>query len=355
MSESGTTRPTNAYAGDARIDEAAQDWLLLFSSGNATADDRARFEGWMDADPRHQAAYEEVRALWHGIDDLRDAFARPAHEPARPGHGHIPSAAMARPRVPRPRRAHLGRRRAAWGAALTAACLVLLVAGTPELALHLKADHRTAVGEQAQVMLPDGSIVWLNTDTALAVDYDDSRRQVTLLRGEALFQAVRDPEHPFSVRARGGQATALGTVYSVRDHGPEASVMVEEGSVAVVSPAPPAELVPYDTGARALVNAGYQVRYREGSPPGPVRPVDTGAVAAWRDGFIAIRGLPLAAALAEIDRYRPGGILLLADPASGEPVTARLSIRSLDDGLEALAATHGLRVTHLTAYLAIIH
>ncbi len=352
MNESGASRPARGHADGQRPDEAAQDWLLLLSSGDATADDRARFERWVDSDPSNRAAYEEVRELWQGIDDLRDAFAPPEQGVSRRGRMQA-SGAVRRPTARR-RGARWGPPQAAWGA-VAAACLVLLAAVAPELALRLEADYRTAVGEQAQVTLPDGSIAWLNTDTALAVNYTSGRREVSLLRGEARFQVAQDPKRPFSVGAHGGRAQALGTVYSVRDHDREVTVTVAEGTVGVLSPAPPRETTAPDTGARAVVNAGEQVRYREGAPPGAVRRVDAAAVTAWRHGFIAIRGLPLAAALAEIDRYRPGEILLLADSATGEPVTARLSIRSIDNGLAALAATQGLSVTRVTDYLILVH
>ena len=75
---------------------------------------------------------------------------------------------------------------------------------------------------------------------------------------------------------------------------------------------------------------------------------------AWRDGVVAVEGLAFERALAEIDRYRPGRILLWTDGSALEPVTLRLSIAALDEGLDALAATHGLTVTRVTDYLVIL-
>ena len=69
---------------------------------------------------------------------------------------------------------------------------------------------------------------------------------------------------------------------------------------------------------------------------------------------IAIRNLPLAAALAEIGRYRPGRIVLLGNGARYTPVTARLSLSDVEGGIDALAATHGLTVTRVTDLLLIV-
>ena len=338
-----------------RIDESAQDWFFTLTSDRVTEADRARFAAWRDADPRHRAAYDELRHLWEGIDDLRDAFApqsaRTGHAPKRPRKPtEIPwPGPTTRQQAPAP----LGRRQALWGS-VAAACLTLIVIAAPEVTTWLASDHVTGVGEQARVTLPDSSVAWLNTDTAIAVDFDGDHRRIALLRGEAQFDVAKDPARPFSVLAHRGRTTALGTVISVRERGAqETTVTVSEGQVEVVSPVGAEGAVPADPAARALLTAGEQVTYREGAAPGSVRAAPAKALA-WRNGVIAIDGLPLTRALAEIDRYRPGRILLLADAARLEPVTARLSLDALDNGLEALAATQGLQVTRVTNYLVLI-
>ncbi|MGP1253560.1 MAG: FecR family protein [Kiloniellales bacterium] len=339
-----------AVSGDlGPIDEAAQAWFWLLSSGNATAADRAGFAAWQDADPRHRTAYEELCRLWADIDELREAFA------ALPG---LASAAGGRSRPAAPRSggstSRLGRGRLLWGGVAAALAIAVIVAA-PQLSLRYQADHLTAVGEQARVVLPDGSLAWLNTATALAVDYREERRAVTLLRGEAQFEVAEDAERPFDVLARAGRSTALGTVFAVRDLGSGATVTVAEGLVEVVSPASggPQSGEARSSG-RVLLPAGRQVDYREGEGPGAVRTVAHAAMTAWRDGVVAVEGLAFERALAEIDRYRPGRILLWADASALEPVTARLSLAALDEGLDALAATHGLTVTRVTDYLVIL-
>ena len=330
-----------------RIDEAARDWFLLLGSGGATEADRARFRAWRDADPRHRAAYDELSDLWADIDDLRGAFAEPGVPFRREPHGEGDGEALAAPRRGPARR----RRQAVWGG-LIAACVALLLIGGPDMATRIIADHRTGVGEQARVDLADGSVAWLNTDTAITVDYAAGRRRISLLHGEAQFEVAKDPDRPFAVLSRGGRSSALGTVFTVRDQGPDVTVTVSEGTVEVASPVAQAD-APTPASHRVL-SAGEQVRYSEGATPGPVRRVNPVSSTAWRKGIITIKDLPLADALVEIDRYRPGRIVLLASTTDLETVTARLSIRAIDNGLAALAATHGLTVTRLTDYLVLV-
>ena len=349
-------KETSGHSEHDSIDIAAQEWFLLLTTGSATAADQDHFAMWRDADPRHRAAYEELSETWESIDDLRGAFAvspvqATSHSTRETGTAQVDI--RTRNREQRPARArHSGRHRLLKSAAAAIIAAVLIM--TPELAVHIQADHVTAAGEQARALLPDGSIVWLNTNTAIAVDYDSERRTVSLLRGEAQFEVAHDTGRPFEVLARGGRSTALGTVFTVSDRGPGATVSVSEGLVEVISPAGNRDIEP-DSQNRTHLSAGRGVSYREGEAPGKSHALDIAAVTAWRDGFIVIRGLRLESALAELNRYHPGWILLQADTKHLEPVTARLSIAAIDEGLEALAAIHGLAVTRIAGHLVIVH
>lgn len=316
-----------------RISEVAQDWFILLNDDLATQDDRERFAAWLAADPHHEKAFAEIRALWNSAEPLRDAFAAPPHPAVHTETTNTHSA----------NRRH---KSALWGLA-AAACLAMAVFIGPQMAVNLQADYITGVGEQARIDLPDGSVAWLNTDTAIDVRFDESERSIALLRGEAQFDVAYDPDRPFSVLADGGRSTALGTVFSVRDFGGRIRTSVSEGRVMVASPINAAR-------NRVELTPGEAVFYQRGNKPGPVHQIGADNMAAWRHGLIHIKTMPLKDALAEIDRYHPGRIVLMADADDLQPVTARLFIDALDEGVDALAATNGLTVTRMTDYLIVI-
>lgn len=335
------TEPGKRHETVDEIDAAAQDWFLRLGAGDLSAEEHARFEAWRDADPRHLAAYEELRSLWADIDELEPVFAPQGRERRR----ELP------PRQRRLRPAWW--RTGSFATGLVAACLLLFVFGpaTSRLPARLLADHSTATGEQRMVSLPDGSIAWLNTDTAIDIAYTGERRRVKLLQGEALFEVRKDAARPFDVVAADGRTTAVGTAFAVKEADEGATVTVTEGIVRVTYPDTTTGLVP---GTGTLVEAGQQVSYRRGEALGVVRPLDAAAATAWRHGSIVIRGRPLAEALAEIGRYRDGRIVLIGDASRYGAVTARVALADLDGGIDAIAATHGLSVTRVTNYLMIV-
>ena len=328
------------------IEEAAQDWFLRLASEDATEAELTAFQGWCNADPRHLAAYNEIRELWLDIDDLQSVFAPPNDIQGRGD----PYAAEAHPDAQEHRSGYwvtsfLSRWESVGG--LSAACLALLFVFGAGVSIWLRADYTTSVGEQTTVTLPDGSIAYLNTDTAIALAYSSHQRQIVLLRGEAQFEVLPDPGLPFIVQALKGRTTVVGTTFTVRSWEQTVTVTVTEGTVQVSH-----------LGSQVPLQAGQQVRYGRDAPPmtlGQVELVDPTSMTAWQRGSVVINGLPLPQAIAEIDRYRPGKILLFADTNQLEPVTARLSLQAVDNGLKALAATHGLTVTPLTNYLMLVY
>jgi transmembrane sensor len=195
-------------------------------------------------------------------------------------------------------------------------------------------------------MLPDGSTAVLNTDTAIAVNFERGERHLILLKGEAWFSVRHDSAHPFRVDAGSSVAEAVGTAFSVSREHRTTTVRVTEGVVAL--------------GARGQgkpqplrLTAGTQASF-----PNPLpdpTPFDEHVDLAWRDQRLVIENKPLESALDELNRFRPGRILLMNRALAASNVSGTFTLDRLDYGLEALASSQGLHVTYLTHYLAIVH
>lgn len=308
-------------AGEGREDpvqEAAARWVARLSSSDATAGDRRAFETWLAADPAHGPAYAALEALWGKLGQVDDP----------------------RPSAEAPRRS---RRKPMGGLAGIAVSAVVVGVLAHQLGLvdRMRADVWSGVGDIRQTVLPDGSRVDLNTDTALALRFTGGERRVELLRGEAFFDVTPDPARPFVVRGGGLSARALGTRFAVRADDPRQPVEVAEGRVAVTDP-----------GGALQLSAGEAAR-REGAALTAV-PADVGRETAWRQGRLIVSGERLASVLAELGRYRRGRIVLL-DAAAGERrVTGVFDLHDTDDALTAIGATMGVRVTRVTPLLVLV-
>jgi transmembrane sensor len=318
---SGEMERPEAAPSIALSDEAI-DWLLHLSSGRATPKDRLAFLRWRGRTPAHEAAAREAESILHALGQTRQADRARRHgEP-------ISFPAMPHSRV--------GRRFLFAGAAV--ASVAALAVGLPTVwpLASLYADQATAVGERKRVVLADGSVVFLNTDTALSIDYADQDRRIVLHHGQALFEVARDPGRPFVVVADGAATRALGTIFAVRRTETCADVIVTEGAVEVR----------VGTQDAVRLEAGQRLGFGARAALGP-RTIDAEAATAWQRGKLIFNRRPLQSVVAELERYRAGRIVVLGERLKTLQITGVFDLDDPDRLLRTLEETTKAKVVHM--------
>jgi transmembrane sensor len=169
--------------------------------------------------------------------------------------------------------------------------------------------YRTTHGEQRIVQLPDGSMMHINTDSAVTVRYTQSERLASIDQGEAFFEVKPQPTRPFRVVADSLSAVAVGTQFDVYRHGAVTAVTVVVGHVAVLTGVPSRARVD----AALRVGPGEQVRVVGGTIPATATSVDLRHSVGWLHRQIAFDQQPLATVAAEFNRYVPVP-LVIDDP-----------------------------------------
>ena len=309
--------PGHAEAGDLDpIERAASEWVLRRAQG-LTAAEQADFRRWKAADARHAQVFAEMEEASRLLDGLRATATRAATRPAR---------------APVPRGRWFWTLAPYFGAVAMVAALAWGVADGARSRAAARSPYAesaaTQVGGLRKLELPDGSVVTLNTDTAVEVSYSAAERRVVLLRGEAFFSVAKDASRPFWVQAGAVAVRAVGTAFNVRLLPASVNVLVAEGDVRVVQlprtegrPEPaarPVDLVP-DLKVGQYVQVPLVVN-REPTLPPPVvsslKPRDTDSALAWREGRLEFSNTPLADVVAEFNRYNRHKIVI-ADAALG--------------------------------------
>jgi transmembrane sensor len=300
-------------------------WVTCLTSGAATEADLAALNRWRATSRAHRRAFAEANLIWDRLG--------PAAEQLLAGRRRADDA---------PRRAPWPGRRAVLGGGLAgaAAALAAIVARPP---LHLwpslaelAADYRTGTGERRHVALGDGVSIELNTQTSLAVrTTSDEGDRVELIAGEAAVVAAAKPFRPLVVIAGAGAAIANRAKFNVRHDGAAVRVVCLEGVVRVAV-----------GGAACMLEAQQQVAY---DARGLDRPssVEPSAVTAWQHGLLVFRSEPLARVIDEVNRYRPGRIIVVNEALARRRVVASFRLDRLDDVVVRIHDVFGARVTTL--------
>jgi len=111
-------------------------------------------------------------------------------------------------------------------AAASVIALFLILPATSILKPVKRAEAKNTVstnlGSKSKIQLPDGTQVWLNSDSKLTYseNFQGPFREVSLT-GEAYFDVVKDKEHPFLIHTQSIDLKVLGTAFNVRSYANE--------------------------------------------------------------------------------------------------------------------------------------
>ena len=154
--------PLSSKPVSARVLDAAIAWQLSLDSGAGSAVEREEFAKWHAADEEHARAWQQL-----GMLDQRFSVAS--------GPGRV---ALLQSRE------GIRRRVRKLGSGIASVLLVIglgLFASERYLPLdYWLADQRTATGEQRTLRLADGTLINLNTHSALDVRFDEKQRRIVL-------------------------------------------------------------------------------------------------------------------------------------------------------------------------------
>lgn len=308
-------RITRARLQAMTADEAAALWLVAREEGDATAEARL-FEEWLAEHDENRKAWAAATLAWDMFDGGADDDDLQALRQA---------ALEAGPDRP------MWRRFAAGSIAAAAAAAALIfgwqqfdsstspisgpdaVASADPLRTLGQADFVTRVGQRASADLPDGSTIALDTDSAIDVAFEDGRRWVRLVRGQAYFDVAPDVRRPFSVEARGRIVTAIGTRFSVRSDASEVRVVLVHGKVVIRARD--------NDQVRFALRPGQEYRSRGGSES--VSPAKPGQIEAWRTGYLLFDEDRLADAVAEVNRYSKDRLVVRDPKVANLRITGR--------------------------------
>ena len=308
-------------AQERSIRQAAAQWAVLLADEALDDARRKALQQWLQADTRHVEALSFAQRTWAALGSVS-------------ADGPAPRRATPVAVVRHPRR-HARLRR--WSAA---ACLALLLGGLglsqgDRLLLPLLADQRTTTGEVRSLTLADGSEVTLDSASAIRLDYSPGQRRVELLAGAAIFQVAPQADRPFVVAASGGTAQALGTRFLVqRDDGDGALVAVLEHAVQVTA-----------GGLQQRLEEGDSLHYDASGMSRTA--LDLQRATSWQRGLLVFDRMPLAQVVEQLNRYRPGLIMIGDEALAQREVSGVFRLDALDDALATLVREMHLQQAQL--------
>jgi transmembrane sensor len=310
-------------------------WVIRLHSGTATADDAAALALWRSRSPEHEAAFRDAVRLWRSLGEAARKLV---------GDGELPSVTV----PPRRKASAPVNRRALIGGALAASVAGGYLVVRPPLGLwpsfeELSADYRTAKGEQRDIALSEDVSLTLNTQTSILVRSRSAGPHLELISGEAAVVARRDDAAPLVVDAAGGRITARRASFDVRCLHEAVSVSCIDGEVDVTV-----------RGQSVSIAKARQVSYSATAGLGPASAVDLEQARAWQSGLLVVRDWSVNRLVEEINRYRPGKILIMDADLGKRMISGTFYLDHLDDFVAQAQGLFGAKVRTLPGGIVLL-
>lgn len=166
---------------------------------------------------------------------------------------------------------------------------------TPSKSLKLKYNTLSIPrGSTYELILPDRSKVWLNSDTEFKypTSFSNNKRVVYLTKGEAFFEVEKNEKKPFTVQFKGSSVEVLGTKFNVRSYvdSKTNAITLEEGSIILKNNYNLIKLVPNQ---QAIV-ANNSIH---------IKRVDASLFGSWRSGQLNYKDQSLESIMNDLQRH----------------------------------------------------
>ena len=310
----------NAKPVSSHVLDAAIAWQLCLDCGSGSAVEQAEFAKWYSASEEHARAWLQLGML----DQRFSTTSIPARNALLNARNGVQE---------RVRKIGSGL------ASIALVCGVALFAGKNYLPIdYWMADQRTATGEQRQLRLADGTLLNLNTHSAIDVQFDDTTRRIILQEGEIMVETGHGDPRPFIVQTRDGSLRALGTRFMVKreDQGTRLSVLQSR-----------VEAHPENSAERTLYSEGQQVLMHR-DRLGQMLALSPGADA-WTRGMLVLDNVRLADMISELNRYHRGHLGVEPEVADLR-ITGSFPLNNIELSLNALLPTLPVHIEQRTPW-----
>lgn len=312
---------------DPAVVDQAIHWQVRLRFNQPDEQTQRTFEHWLQQRPEHVLAWQRVEALGDEFADVPAQLARQTLDGTRHGIRRRESLKLLGLLATVGAAAWLGRDY------------------TPVPAML--AQQRSSTGEQRRVQLDDGSLIQLNSDSAVDSDFDAQRRLIILRRGEIIVNVGAD-EHstqtrPFWVQTRDGVIRAQSTRFLARERDDGTLLAVQGGTVTVF----PGTRQTLAVSENSSIRTANQLLF---TSSGAREFKDNGLdLWSWSDGVITARNMRLSDFIVELSRYRPG-VLRCAEDVAHRRVSGTFQLADNDQVLALVAQSLRLHVDYRTRY-----
>jgi transmembrane sensor len=360
------------------LEEEACQWIVKFESDNEPSiQDIQQLNAWLSKSPVHKETLLRLSKTWCNMD-IMSGLMVPLGYSLKPKRSKLKSYILRRlPFITGIIRVFNKETMTLFRPLILPALIVIMTLNLtffwPNLMPKLPNNmYTTSIGEHSTHTLEDDSVLTLNSNSQVEVYYTLSKRVINLLRGEAHFDVVSDPNRPFEVYAGNRMIKAVGTAFSVYRLENNIEVLVTEGKVDLaiiestllvkpkifskdkidfnqkLSP----DSIENTATVIASLKAGQSISipissYSLDTPVVEYAQGDLVRKLSWLDGRLVFAGESLQEVVAEVSRHTPLIIEVMDPELKKLRIGGQFQAGETDALFDVLESGFGVEITHI--------
>lgn len=293
--------------------------------GHASPDEQAALERWLKEDESHSQILSEIQNVYSLTSSIPRYF--------------YPDKEKAWRKIDRQTRSSGAKVRQLFNRLkyTAAAAVLLMVSLTLFWNYHTRTvqerQHFSEIvappGQKTMVVLPDSSLVWLNSGSSLKYNgsFNVKDREV-VLTGEGFFDVKRNETKKFSVRTGILSVQVYGTAFNVKNYENDSyqEITVSEGRVGISD----------KTGELKQLTPGQQAVLNKSTNKLTFSKADPAIVSSWKDNELKFDNTPFTEVVKYLERWY--GVSIDIDPSmiGKHQYTFKIKTESLTEILEKI-------------------
>jgi transmembrane sensor len=314
--------------------EQASKWFLRLKDAAPDHADRGKFEAWLMASEAHREAYQMIAETWDDFDSSEQVT-------------QISHAMRMRKLDEEMRKRQHATRFAKLGAVV--AIGLASVFGFHQWQIWRAQPLETiaqnsAPGQMVSRFLSDGSKLTLDAHSDTQAVYYRDKRYVKLLRGQAVFEVVKDANRPFVVESDHARITVKGTRFLVNMVNHKTVVAVDHGKVLVES------LAAGQTSAALITNNQVAEVTRNQAPVMLQKPASD--YFAFLQGKLIFDGAAMSEVTETLSRYRQTP--LINHSTTQTEISAVVDVKTLNRFIHTLPSVAPVKLQESASQTTVI-
>lgn len=194
-------------------------------------------------------------------------------------------------------------------------------------------------GKRSEIVLSDGSKVWLNSGSKLIfpAHFSAHKREV-YLEGEAVFEVAHRQKQPFLVKSEHQEIEVLGTVFNVSNYKDDSAIytVLQSGSIQI-------NLTDdnlFDTPKSIKITPGTLATFDKNEKAIKTKSVNTAPYFSWRDGIFIFKNDSLKSIMKKISRYYNVEVVIHDQNLANETFSGYLDVKeNIENVMQTIKAT----------------